>query len=67
MLSRCYFTGPEICSTGPQRSIPGTIFYYVIVVTLFTVVCDACTINLPKGFLDIRYLIEQTSCYESSY
>ena len=67
MLSRRHFTGPEICSSGPQRNIPGTISYYVIVVTLFTVVCDTCTINLPKGLLDIIYLIEQTSCYESSY
>ena len=30
------------------RNIFGTILYYVIAVTHFTVVCDACTINLPN-------------------
>ena len=53
--------------TGPLRNIFGTIFYYVIAVTNFTVVCDACTINLPTRLVDIINLSKQTSCYESSY
>jgi hypothetical protein len=62
-----YFTGPDKFSTGPQRNIPGTIFYDVIAVTLFTVMCDTCTMHLPKRLLDIRHLSNQTSCYQLSY
>ena len=49
-----HFTGPNIFFTGPQRNIPGTIFYYVIDVTHFTVLCDTCTINLPNRLVDIK-------------
>ena len=57
-----YFTGPDTFSTGPQRNIPGTIFYDVIAVTLLTVVCHTCIMNLSKRLLDIRHLSNQTSC-----
>jgi hypothetical protein len=34
LISKFHFV--EICSTGPQRNMPGTVFHDEIVTTLFT-------------------------------
>ena len=36
----------EICSTDPQRNMPGIVFHDEIVTTLFTNLCDTFTVSL---------------------
>ena len=44
LISKFHFV--EICSTGPQRNMPGTVFHDEIVTTLLTDLCDTFTVIL---------------------